>query len=105
MHSLVSPGNTDEKHTAHDDSSDRRVFEGIAQCPTIGEISEYAIMIEGEEQMTWFVWLLACCCTISGLLFGQFKASSFWRRVLMGCHTFRLRALVTTKGDLGQLSS
>lgn len=51
------------------------VFEELAQRVAMGEISEYAVTIEGEEQTTWFVWLLVCCCTISGLLFGQSKAS------------------------------
>ena len=71
-------GNTDEKHSPRDDGplTDRGAFEEIAQRAAIGEISEYAVTIEGEEQTTWFVWLLVCCCTISGLLFGQFKASS-----------------------------
>ena len=36
-----------------------------------GEISELAVVAEGEERTTWFVWLLVCCCTISGLLFGE----------------------------------
>jgi SP family myo-inositol transporter-like MFS transporter 13 len=36
-----------------------------------GEISEFAVVAEGEERTTWFVWLLVCCCTISGLLFGK----------------------------------
>ncbi|KAI5986006.1 general substrate transporter [Pisolithus marmoratus] len=42
----------------------------IAQRTVAGEISEYAVVAEGEERTTWFVWLLVCCCTISGLLFG-----------------------------------
>lgn len=69
VHSSVSPGNTDEKHPAHD-KPDREVFDDIVHCAAIGEISEYAVTIEGEERTTWFVWLLVCCCTISGLLFG-----------------------------------
>lgn len=36
-----------------------------------GEISEYAVVAEGEERTTWFVWVLVCCCSISGLLFGE----------------------------------
>ncbi|KAF8546752.1 general substrate transporter [Imleria badia] len=79
VHPSQSPGNIDEKHSAHDD---RGAFEEI------GEISEHAVTIEGEEQTTWFVWLLVCCCTISGLLFGYDTG------VISG-------ALVTIKGDLG----
>ena len=37
-----------------------------------GEISEFAVVAEGEERTTWFVWILVCCCTISGLLFGEY---------------------------------
>lgn len=65
----ASPGNTDEKHSSHDDP-DREAFEEIAQRAAMGEISEFAVTLEGEERTTWFVWLLVCCCTISGLLFG-----------------------------------
>ena len=48
-------GNTDEKHSAHnhDPLADRGAFEdSIAQLVAIGEISEYAVTIEGEEQTT-----------------------------------------------------
>lgn len=36
-----------------------------------GEISEIAVVAEGEERATWFIWILVLCSTISGLLFGQ----------------------------------
>jgi len=88
VHSSRSPGNTDEKHSVHD-NPDRGAFEEIAQCAAVGEISEYAVMIEGEEQTTWFVWLLVCCCTISGLLFGQSKAGGSLG-VLTGYPTLRI---------------
>ena len=61
MHSPLSPGSTNEKHTAHGGDPDQGTFEEIAQCAAVGEISEYAVTIEGEEQTTWFVWLLVCC--------------------------------------------
>ena len=35
-----------------------------------GEINELAVVAEGEERTTWFVWILVLCSTISGLLFG-----------------------------------
>ncbi|KAJ3823509.1 general substrate transporter [Lentinula raphanica] len=35
-----------------------------------GEINEFAVIIEGEEKTTWFVWILVACASISGLLFG-----------------------------------
>ena len=36
-----------------------------------GEINELAVVAEGEERVTWFVWILVLCSTISGLLFGE----------------------------------
>ena len=36
-----------------------------------GEINELAVVVEGEERTTWFVWILVLCSTISGLLFGE----------------------------------
>ena len=36
-----------------------------------GEISELAVVAEGEERTTWFIWMLVGCCCISGLLFGK----------------------------------
>ncbi|PFH48327.1 hypothetical protein AMATHDRAFT_65749 [Amanita thiersii Skay4041] len=59
-----------------------------------GEIDELAVVAEGEERTTWFVWILVVCSTISGLLFGYDTG------VVSG-------ALVTIGSDLGpaELSS
>lgn len=38
----------------------------------VGEISELAVVAEGEERTTWFIWMLVGCCCISGLLFGEY---------------------------------
>ncbi|KAG9310116.1 general substrate transporter [Chiua virens] len=78
-----------EKRVAQDEYANGETLElEIAQCAAAGEMSEYAVTIEGEEQTTWFVWLLVSCCTISGLLFGYDTG------VISG-------ALVTIGGDLG----
>lgn len=36
-----------------------------------GEINEMAVVAEGEERTTWFVWILVAASAISGLLFGM----------------------------------
>ena len=39
---------------------------------TNGEIDEFAVIADGEQQTLWLIWLLVSCCSISGLLFGMF---------------------------------
>ncbi|KIK71378.1 hypothetical protein GYMLUDRAFT_33531 [Collybiopsis luxurians FD-317 M1] len=59
---------TKEKHTAsYDETADLR---DITTDLKGGEINEFAVIIEGEEKTTWFVWILVACASISGLLFG-----------------------------------
>ncbi|KAF5367764.1 hypothetical protein D9758_009840 [Tetrapyrgos nigripes] len=45
-------------------------FQEILHDMDSGEINELAVVAEGEERTTWFVWLLVACSSISGLLFG-----------------------------------
>lgn len=73
----------------------------------IDEINELAVVAEGEERTTWFVWILVMCSTISGLLFGTLRLlsspssalfTSFW----LGYDTGVISgALVTIGSDLG----
>ena len=50
------------------DAKDRGVVD-VQEVSTEG-IDELAVVAEGEERTTWFVWILVACSTISGLLFG-----------------------------------
>ncbi|KAG9079576.1 myo-inositol transporter [Ceratobasidium sp. UAMH 11750] len=60
----------------------------VARDQATGEISEAAVRAEGEEKVTWFVWILVFASSISGLLFGYDTG------VISG-------ALVTIGSDLG----
>lgn len=55
-------------HSMHTPSS----YEENEEIKTAsGEITELAVVAEGEERTTWFVWLLVFATSISGLLFGM----------------------------------
>ncbi|WVO16429.1 hypothetical protein L204_104105 [Cryptococcus depauperatus] len=41
----------------------------------LGEVDEGAVIVEGEESITRFVWMLVCVAAISGLLFGYDTAA------------------------------
>ncbi|KAF9462247.1 hypothetical protein BDZ94DRAFT_742230 [Collybia nuda] len=66
----------DEKQSSiHDNSIDKGLqgntkLEDVIRDIDTGEINELAVVAEGEERTTWFVWVLVLCSTISGLLFG-----------------------------------
>ncbi|KAF8680083.1 Permeases of the major facilitator superfamily [Rhizoctonia solani] len=55
--------------TQHNESIDDAVAEVMRDQET-GEISEAAVRAEGEEKVTFFVWILVLASSISGLLFG-----------------------------------
>jgi len=46
-------------------------LKGVIRDIDSGEINELAVVAEGEERATWFIWILVMCSTISGLLFGE----------------------------------
>ena len=65
-----------EKHVALNNMADGTINEAESLKDVIrdidsGEINELAVVAEGEERVTWFVWILVICSTISGLLFGE----------------------------------
>ncbi|KZT65007.1 general substrate transporter [Daedalea quercina L-15889] len=94
---IVHTAGTTTKHDMDNDSLKLKkedskgidsVTEDITQTLAAGGVSELAVVAEGEEHTTWFVWLLVFCTSISGLLFGYDTG------VISG-------ALVTIGSDLG----
>ena len=74
-------------HDTKVDLSQSDEVEDIIRNTTVaGEISEYAVVAEGEERTTWFIWVLIACSSISGLLFGVFLVAPFHlvRRLRLG---------------------
>ncbi|KAF8064869.1 general substrate transporter [Lyophyllum atratum] len=61
--------NENEKGSSENGNDNNDLAEVVRDIDT-GEINELAVVAEGEERTTWFVWILVLCSTISGLLFG-----------------------------------
>lgn len=53
-----------------------------------GEINELAVVAEGEEKTSWFVWTLVTCAAVSGLLFGALSLRVLSAKI---SHSRRLR--------------
>jgi SP family myo-inositol transporter-like MFS transporter 13 len=60
----------DPKASADGSVSEDNSLRDVLRDIDSGEINELAVVAEGEERTTWFVWILVMCSTISGLLFG-----------------------------------
>ncbi|KAI0342397.1 general substrate transporter [Trametopsis cervina] len=60
----------DEKRDSKESRQSYIEAEDISKLTEAGEISELAVVAEGEDKTNWFIWLLVLCTSISGLLFG-----------------------------------
>ncbi|KAI0703014.1 general substrate transporter [Cytidiella melzeri] len=70
---MSSPPHTYDPESKLSKDDSRRSYietEDVSQLNAAGEISEYAVVAEGEDKTSWFIWLLVLCTSISGLLFG-----------------------------------
>lgn len=100
--------NRSESVTSADKPTERQLEAVLADKTENGEISELTVVAEGEERVTWFIWILIACSSISGLLFGTHSswasALSFSKidGLVVGYDTGVISgALVTINGDLG----
>lgn len=66
-----------ESLTSSDKPFDRQLEAALADQAQNGEISELVVVAEGEERVTWFIWVLIACSSISGLLFGAHGFRTF----------------------------
>lgn len=79
-------------------------LQAVEQDLDAGEINELAVVAEGEEKTSWFVWSLVFCAAISGLLFGASLGCILFSRLILfqGYDTGVISgALVVIKDDLG----
>lgn len=63
-----------ESITSSDKPTERQLEAALADKTENGEISELTVVAEGEERVTWFIWILIACSSISGLLFGAYSS-------------------------------
>ena len=59
-----------EKHTVVQTDELSPDLSNVIHDIDSGEINELAVVAEGEEKTSWFVWMLVLSATVSGLLFG-----------------------------------
>jgi len=75
----------DSKALADGSVSEENSLRDVLRDIDSGEINELAVVAEGEERTTWFVWILVICSTISGLLFGAWRCFSNCHPRSLGC--------------------
>jgi SP family myo-inositol transporter-like MFS transporter 13 len=75
----------DPKDLANGSVSEVNSLRDVLRDIDLGEINELAVVAEGEERTTWFVWILVICSTISGLLFGAWRRFRYYDPGSLGC--------------------
>jgi SP family myo-inositol transporter-like MFS transporter 13 len=104
---MLSTEKGKDLHLTDVKTNDAHSLEDVIRDIDSGEINELAVVAEGEERVTWFVWILVLCSTISGLLFGERNLGNIANAVYLaeqitGYDTGVISgALVTIGSDLG----
>ena len=68
---MLSTEKSQALNLTDDSTNESGSLEDVIRDIDSGEINELAVVAEGEDRTTWFVWILVMCSTISGLLFGE----------------------------------